>query len=97
MTPRGLLLGSVIWAGLTGCEANLPDPDSAGAHLYRERCSGCHRLYHPGLLTPDMWRFMLDRMDVEFARLRRPRLSDAEKADLLRYLSDHARKPSSPE
>lgn len=94
MTPRSLLLGVVVWVGLTGCEANLPDPDSAGARLYRERCSGCHRLYHPGLLTPDMWRFMLDRMDVEFARLRHPRLSAAEKADLLRYLSAHAQKPS---
>ena len=97
MTPRGLLLGLVGWASLTGCEADLPQPDSEGARLYRERCSGCHRLYHPGLLTPDMWRFMLDRMDGEFARLRRPRLSDTEKADLLRYLSAHARKPSSPE
>lgn len=97
MTPRSLLLGVVVWGGLTGCEANLPDPDSAGAQLYRERCSGCHRLYHPGLLTPDMWRFMLDRMDVEFARLRHPRLSAAEKADLLRYLSAHAQKPSPTE
>lgn len=97
MTPRRLLLGAVAWAGLAGCEAGLPEPDSAGARLYRERCSGCHRLYHPGLLTPETWRFMLDRMDVEFARLRRPRLSNAEKADLLRYLSAHAQKPSSTE
>lgn len=97
MTLGGLLFGLVALAGLAGCEAALPDPDSAGARLYRVRCSGCHRLYHPGLLTPEMWRFMLDRMDVEFARLRRPPLSASEKADLLRYLSAHARQPASPE
>lgn len=95
MTLGGLLFGLVALAGLAGCEAALPD--SAGARLYRVRCSGCHRLYHPGLLTPEMWRFMLDRMDVEFARSRRPPLSASEKADLLRYLATHARKPASTE
>ena len=54
MKLGGLLFGFVALAGFAGCEAALPDPDSAGARLYRVRCSGCHRLYHPGLLTPEM-------------------------------------------
>ena len=68
---RSLILG-LLCAGITACETALPEPDSVGAQLYRQRCSGCHRLYQPGLLTPEMWQFMLARMDTEFVRLGRP-------------------------
>ncbi len=41
---------------LTKCGEPLPDAESAGARLYQGRCSGCHRLYHPRLLTIGMWK-----------------------------------------
>ena len=90
---RGLLLG-LLCAGLTACETTLPEPDSEGARLYRQRCSGCHRLYQPGLLTPEMWQFMLARMDTEFVRLGRRPLSETERRTLFDYLSTHAQRPA---
>lgn len=88
-----MLLCGLAGAVMASCEARLPEPDSAAAQLYRQRCSGCHRLYHPGLLTPEMWRFMLARMDIEFVRVNLPPLSDTEKAQLLDYLTTHGRTP----
>lgn len=88
---RSVILG-LLCASLTACETTLPEPDSEGARLYHQRCSGCHRLYHPGLLTPEMWQFMLARMDTEFLRLGRPPLSELEKEKILAYLSTHGQK-----
>ncbi len=86
----------VVLLGLSiaSCNTNLPEPESVGAKLYAQRCSGCHRLYQPGLLTPEMWQFMLARMDKEFLRLGRPPLSVAERRTLLDYLSTHAQRPA---
>lgn len=90
---RSLILG-LLCAGVTACETSLPEPDSVGAQLYRQRCSGCHRLYQPGLLTPEMWQFMLARMDTEFVRLGRPSLSATERRTILDYLNTHAQRPA---
>ncbi len=89
---RGVVLG-LLCASVTACETSLPEPDSVGAQLYRQRCSGCHRLYQPGLLTPEMWQFMLARMDTEFVRLGRPPLSETERRTILDYLNTHAQRP----
>ena len=77
-----------------GCNASLPESESESAQLYTQRCSGCHRLYHPGLLTTEMWQFMLVRMQKEFQRLGRPPLSESEKTTILEYLSTHSQKMS---
>ena len=90
---RILVIG-LLCTSLTACETALPEPDSAGARLYRQRCSGCHRLYHPGLLTPEMWQFMLARMDTEFVRLGRPPLSETERRIIFDYLNAHAQRPA---
>ncbi len=91
---RSVILG-LLCASLIACETTLPESDSEGARLYRQRCSGCHRLYHPGLLTPDMWRFMLARMDTEFLRLGRLPLSETERRTIFDYLNAHAQRPAS--
>ncbi len=93
---RSVMLG-LVWVSLTGCEAALPEPDSEGAQLYRQRCAGCHRLYHPGLLTSEMWQYMLTRMDGEFARLGRPPLADPERHIIFDYLNAHAQRPAGSE
>ena len=79
---------------LASCNAPLPEPESESAQLYTQRCSGCHRLYHPGLLTTEMWQFMLVRMETEFQRMGRPALSESEKTTILEYLSTHSQKMS---
>ena len=69
-----------------GCDAALPDPESPGARLYAARCTGCHRLYAPGLLTGEMWKITVARMQGELARRGLPPLSADEQALLVDYL-----------
>ena len=90
---RGFFLLLISFC-IAGCNASLPEPESESAKLYQQRCSGCHRLYHPGLLTPEMWQFMMVRMQKEFQRIGRPPLSELEKTEILGYLTKHSQKPS---
>lgn len=71
------------------CNATLPDPESPGAQIYRERCNGCHRLYAPGSLTAAMWEIQLDRMQEEMARRGERPLDATERDTVLRYLYVH--------
>ncbi|MGH7787818.1 MAG: hypothetical protein ACRERC_13170 [Candidatus Binatia bacterium] len=73
-----------------GCDAALPEPESAPALLYAQRCAGCHRLYAPGLMTGEMWKVTVARMQGELARRGLPPLDAAQQASLLDYLSRHA-------
>jgi hypothetical protein len=77
-------------ATAAGCGPALPDEQSAGAHVLRERCVGCHRLYPPGSMTAEMWKFQVERMRPEFTRRGLPWLTPAEEAALLDYLVAHA-------
>lgn len=76
--------------GLMGCNASLPDPESPAAQLYQKRCSTCHRLYAPSILTTDMWQYMLERMEIEMQRRGVPQPTPAERALLLDYLQKHS-------
>lgn len=75
---------------LTGCETALPEPESAAAQLYRQRCDGCHRLYSPQVLKFEMWKLTLQRMQGEMARRGAKPLSPDETAMLLDYLQRHS-------
>ena len=87
--PRGVLIaGALLVAGCGG--GALPDPESRGAVVLRERCAGCHRLYLPGTLTVAMWRVQVERMQGEFARRGVPWLTAEEERALLEYLGAHA-------
>jgi hypothetical protein len=79
---------------VSSCDAALPEPDSPAAHLYRHRCSACHRLYAPQLLTAEMWGYMIPRMEQEMLRRRVPPLKADEKQTILEYLQKHANKPT---
>ena len=82
------IMASAIWAG---CDARLPDPDSPGAQLYAQRCaSGCHRLYAPRLMTTEMWKITVDRMQGDLVRKGLPPLSRDEKALVMAYLKRHS-------
>ena len=73
-----------------GCEPALPDPDSRGAAVLRERCGGCHRVYSPGSMTGEMWNVQVERMRDQFARRGLPWLTTEEERALRDYLSVHA-------
>ncbi len=87
---RGFLGLIVLGCGALGCDAALPDPESPGARLYAQRCSGCHRLYAPGVLTAKMWDVMVSRMDVEFRRWGVSPLAARDRQRLLEYLHQHS-------
>jgi len=86
----GALLIPALVIAATGCAASLPDPTSRGAQVLTERCSGCHRVYAPALLTADMWRYQVERMRGVFAQYGRPWLAPADEQALLDYLTKHA-------
>lgn len=80
----------IVATALAGCNASLPDPDSAGARLYAERCGGCHRLYAPGSMTAEMWSLQVERMHGDMVRRGVAPLSPTETAVLLDYLRQHS-------
>ena len=84
-----LLLVTLSGGGI-GCNTALPEPESSGARLYQQRCSGCHRPYAPTLLTADMWKVMLARMEQYIQRGGLPPLSADERQSLLEYLQKHS-------
>jgi hypothetical protein len=87
-----LRLGAVLLAGvlLVACEPQLPDAESPGAQLYAARCGGCHRLYAPGLMTAEMWKITVTRMQGELVRRGVAPLNSVEQATLLAYLEQHS-------
>ncbi len=85
----GVLL-PLLLIGTAACNPSLPEGDSPKAKLYRQRCSGCHRLYAPGVLTAAMWRFMVARMEEEFRRRGVRPLTPYEKKAILSYLEKHS-------
>ncbi len=85
---RALVLS--LAAMVVACDARLPDAESAGARLYRDRCGDCHRLYAPQLLKAEMWKYQVERMQGEMVRRGAPPLKDEERATLLEYLQEHA-------
>lgn len=88
MLRRRLAAAAVVV--LWGCGPPLPDPESPGARILRERCAGCHGVHAPGSMTFDMWAVQLDRMRRLYAQRGLPWLTPAEEAALIGYLRAHA-------
>jgi hypothetical protein len=93
--PAATLLGVTMM--VSACAPDLPEPESPGAVLYSTRCGGCHRLYHPGVMTADMWAEQVERMQREFPRRGMAPLSPAEVGTVLGYLQAHSLGTSGPE
>lgn len=93
MAPRlrALWLLPLLSGLLAACDARLPEPDSPGARLYAERCSsGCHRIYAPSLIKPDMWKITVQRMEPLIERAGQPAITPSERTLLLDYLAKHS-------
>lgn len=89
MLTRRLAVVAALVAGW-GCGPGLPDPESPGARVLRERCAGCHGVYAPGSMTFDMWSVQLDRMRRLYVQRGLPWLSPTEEAVLVGYLRAHS-------
>jgi hypothetical protein len=91
---RGIVTGLVAALagfGLSACTPKLPEPDSPGAQLYRERCDGgCHRIFAPSTLKYEMWKVQVDRMQGELVRRGLPPLTTEERTTVLDYLKRHS-------
>ncbi|MFN8625516.1 MAG: hypothetical protein U0587_05975 [Candidatus Binatia bacterium] len=86
---RNGLFGIVVLM-LAGCNAKLPEADSAGAKLYAARCGTCHRLYAPGSLTFEMWKIQVERKQGMMVRQGLPPLTPDERDVMLAYLKRHS-------
>lgn len=84
------LIAACAAAFLSGCTADIPEPTSAGAKLYAQRCAGCHALHMPGSMPIAMWKVQIKRMQGEMARRGVPPLSRDEERLLVDYLERHA-------
>jgi cytochrome c5 len=79
---RTMLQSAMVLAGLILCACGCQTtgaPMGEGERLYRAKCSSCHQPVDPGAHSADRWRARLQRHG--------PKLTDAERAALLMYLT----------
>jgi diheme cytochrome c len=90
--PRGALkpLWVLLALGAAACSPELPDADTPGAMVMRQRCASCHPLYAPRTMTLDMWKVKVEAMRPRFAERGMAWLTPAEERALLDYLAAHA-------
>jgi cytochrome c5 len=81
----------ILLAGCAGGPTPIPDPDSAAAQLYTDKCSACHALPHPKRHTLAEWQSTFTLMEQRIAERGLPAISADEKQILLGYLKEHAR------
>jgi len=89
---RALLVAGVAVLA-AGCGPSLPEPDSPGARVLRERCAGCHRVFAPGTMTAAMWDYQIDRMRPLYAPKGLQWLTPDEERALRDYVHRYAERP----
>ncbi|HYC22521.1 MAG TPA: cytochrome C [Candidatus Bathyarchaeia archaeon] len=87
---RSLPVFALLVLLAAACSPQLPDADSTGAHLYVERCGVCHRVYAPGVLTAEMWKVQVARMQEMMERRGVRPLDTREQETILSYLTTHS-------
>lgn len=82
----------VILMALSACAGTqtIPEPESPGARLYRERCTQCHGLPSPTRHTPKQWDHLLVMMEG-FMRDKNIDFPDQEKKLIRDYLYRNAK------
>jgi len=81
----------ILLAACAGGPTSIPEPDSAAARLYTEKCSACHALPHPKRHTFAQWQSIFTLMEQRIAERKQPAITTDEKESLLGYLKEHAR------
>jgi hypothetical protein len=64
---------------IIGCSSVLINEDK-GETLYKNKCSGCHRLYDKNEFSKEEWKIKLPEMSVNAG------LTNEEERDILNYL-----------
>ena len=80
--------------GVAGCASGLtpiPEPESAAALLYEEKCSVCHALPHPKRNTAAEWQHLFPLMERRMSERNMAAFSETERETLMKYLRSHAR------
>jgi len=91
MKRMTLIMFLVLVAGCASTPTPIPDPGSAGARVFKERCSGCHALAHPKRLGYNEWERKLELMERRMEQRRMPPLTPEERRAILGYLRKYSR------
>ena len=65
---------------------SLPDSPEGGAKIFKERCATCHTLPDPSMHGPEVWEYVVGKMQQFQMEMDIPVMSDREAAEVLRYL-----------
>lgn len=105
-SPHGRMLERILPPSIQ--PAQLPEPESAGAHLAARYCVQCHYLPNPQMHTAARWRPIIERMvwrmrgEGNMGTLMKEMMADvqaptdSEAATLAAYLEKHAQKEIDP-
>ena len=85
-------LFAILVSTAAGCQVELPEPDSAAAKLYLEKCSSCHSAKHPKILPIRIWKKKVKQMEdkVKSSGAREP-MTEEELKIIIDYLERHHR------
>lgn len=67
-----------------------PDPQSAGAKMFKARCAECHVPPQPSSRKANEWPNIVDRMQHNLVMRSSAPLTDEEKREILGYLQKYA-------
>lgn len=105
-SPHGKMLERILPPAIT--PAQLPEPQSEGAHLTAQYCVQCHHLPSPAMHTAARWTSVVDRMvwrmrgEGNLGVVMKEMMADVETpapgqvATLLQYLQKHGQKEMNP-
>jgi len=86
-----LSLIALVLGACASTPTPLPDPLSASAQLYVEKCGACHSVPHPQRNTVDEWRHLLSVMDQRIEEKGMSPLSAQHRKGIQDYLDRYAR------
>lgn len=85
-------MGGMMGGGAASVSAQaLPEPDSVGARLLNEKCSGCHAPPHPNTHTAMEWAGVIGRMQNYRIIRGHGAIEQPEQQRLLEYLQAYAK------
>lgn len=105
---RGKRIGLLVSAigTLTACDIaapppanevalpSLPEPDSAGAQLVKDKCGACHVPPRPTAHVAQEWPTTVRRMQNHRVSFGKGALTEDEMTQIIAYLQRHARPPA---
>lgn len=87
----GQMSGMMSGGAPTVSTPPLPEPDSVGAHLLKEKCGACHAPPHPNTHTAMEWVGVVGRMQNYRVIRGHGAIAQPEQQRLLEYLQAHAK------